>query len=120
MPGRRVRPAPCLRSFAADLHGSRLTPRGRVAATVAWLALVAAAAVPIGWPDVPAAPASGHTAIVVVEPGDTMWQLARSIEPTGDPRDVIDEIVRLNDMPAGGGRIQPGDVLVVPGGVATR
>ena len=47
---------------------------------------------------------------VTVAPGDTLWSIATQAAPDRDPRDVIDDIRRLNDM--------PGDVL--PIGVVLR
>jgi hypothetical protein len=32
-----------------------------------------------------------------VAPGDTLWALASSVDPQADPRDVVDQIVALND-----------------------
>ena len=47
---------------------------------------------------------------VTVAPGDTLWSIASQAAPDRDPRDVIEEIRQLNDM--------PGDVL--PIGVVLR
>ncbi len=35
---------------------------------------------------------------VVVDAGQSLWQLAESIAPASDPREVIDAIVRLNQL----------------------
>ncbi len=32
---------------------------------------------------------------VVVEPGDTLWSIARRIEPNRDPREVVDELAEI-------------------------
>lgn len=107
-----ARPAACDRSYPADLHGSRLTARGRVVVALAWLLLAVLAAAPIlGSPGEPARPL--RTTTVVVQPGDTLWAFARSIDGTADPRVVVDAIVDLNGLRSGGD-IHPGDVLVVP------
>lgn len=59
-----------------------------------------------------AAAASGPTATVRVEVGDTMWSIARDLRPSGDVRPLVDELVRLN----GSATIVPGQELVVPAG----
>lgn len=50
---------------------------------------------------------------VVVEPGDTLWQIARANAPERDPRSVVADIVRLNALPSTS--VAAGAVLVVPG-----
>ncbi len=35
---------------------------------------------------------------VTVASGQTLWQLAGELAPTADPREVIDQIVRLNQL----------------------
>lgn len=48
---------------------------------------------------------------ITVQPGQTLWQIAASIAPSSDPRDVIAEIQVLNDIR---GAIQPGQRLAIP------
>lgn len=48
----------------------------------------------------------------VVKPGETLWQLAGSAAPDRDPREVVDLLVRSNDLR--GGLIVPGQRLVLP------
>jgi hypothetical protein len=112
----RVRPRalPCERSYAADLHGSRLTARGRLVVALLWVMLAAAAAFAFlrpgaGFTDV----GQLETTTVVVEAGDTMWGLARSIDSGSDPRAMVDAIVELNGLRSGAD-IRAGDVLLVP------
>jgi LysM repeat protein len=50
---------------------------------------------------------------VTVEAGQSLWQLAQTLAPTADPRDVIAEIVSLNQIK---GEIQPGQRLAIPAG----
>jgi nucleoid-associated protein YgaU len=114
--GRRAgtpRPASCERSYPPDLRGSCLTPRGRVVVGLAWLVLGVVAAVPIVRmdPDLPEQPAV--TTTMVVDQGDTLWALAREVDPAADPRTIVDAIVELNGLRTGAD-IHPGDVLVVP------
>lgn len=49
---------------------------------------------------------------VTVHSGDTLWAIAQDVAPDVDPRDVVDEIVRLNQLP--GGTIQAGQRLAIP------
>jgi nucleoid-associated protein YgaU len=48
---------------------------------------------------------------VVVQPGDTLWQIARAADPQADPRDTIAAIAALNGLT---GPIVPGQQLLVP------
>jgi hypothetical protein len=48
---------------------------------------------------------------ITVMPGQSLWQIAQSIAPEADPRDVIAEIELLNGI---GGAIQPGELLAIP------
>jgi len=45
-------------------------------------------------------------------PGDTLWSIAESIAPAADPRDVVDEIVRVNALSSGA--LQAGQTLALP------
>jgi len=49
---------------------------------------------------------------VTVAPGDTLWSIATQAAPARDPRDVIDEIRELNNLP--GSVLPVGVVLRVP------
>ncbi|MEZ5165078.1 MAG: LysM peptidoglycan-binding domain-containing protein [Acidimicrobiales bacterium] len=49
--------------------------------------------------------------VVVVQPGDTLWSIARTLAPEHDPRPLVSALADL----AGGGSIQPGQLLRVPG-----
>lgn len=92
----------------------RLTRRGRMVlfmtvlvAALLSCALLAGPALSIG---------SVHrtpTKTVVVQPGQTLWDIATRIDPTADPRDVVAEIVRLNSL-TDGGSVRVGQPLAVP------
>ena len=108
---------PAHRDSARGATRLRLTTRGRrvmlaIAATP--LAVGIAFSVLAGG----SALASGETAVpisfetVTVMPGDTLWSLATTIAPAADPRDVVDDIIRLNNLP--GGTIQVGSELSIP------
>ncbi|MFM9919759.1 LysM peptidoglycan-binding domain-containing protein [Lacisediminihabitans sp. H27-G8] len=49
---------------------------------------------------------------VTVQPGESLWQLAGEIAPSSDPRDVVSDIVQLNQL--GSTEVQPGQSLAVP------
>ena len=49
---------------------------------------------------------------MTVEPGQSLWQLAETIAPTADPRDVIADIVNLNQLQSES--LQPGQRLALP------
>jgi Tfp pilus assembly protein FimV len=46
----------------------------------------------------------------VVQPGDTLWSIARRVAPGRDPRPVVDGMVEANDLHGG---LQAGQELVV-------
>lgn len=46
-----------------------------------------------------------------VQPGETLWQIARHYRPDADPRQVVWEIRQVNDI---GAVIYPGQVVRVP------
>jgi nucleoid-associated protein YgaU len=56
--------------------------------------------------------ADRHPGTVVVRPGDSLWAIARRIEPQADPRPLVDAIAVANDVDAGS--LVPGQRLVVP------
>ncbi|SKB01830.1 LysM domain-containing protein [Agreia bicolorata] len=49
---------------------------------------------------------------VTIQAGETLWALAEEIAPSADPRDVIADIVSLNQLPSA--EVQPGQKLAVP------
>jgi hypothetical protein len=105
-------------------HGSsgttrlRLTRRGRIVfSTMAALPLVVGAFVVAL--NGGAAAASGSGALgsaafdyVTVSAGQSLWQLAETFAPEADPRDVIAEIVALNQLPSVD--VEPGQRLALP------
>ena len=48
--------------------------------------------------------------VVIVEPGDTLWSIARGLQPTGDVRPLVDRIAELN----GGHSLSAGQTLMLP------
>ena len=97
----------------------RLTARGR--RVLGALVIVAVAVVAYAFSALFAGMASAtttdlvysETSFVVVEQGQTLWQIATEIDSSADPRAVIDVIEDLNAMGASD-VIQAGQVLVVP------
>jgi hypothetical protein len=49
---------------------------------------------------------------VTVQPGESLWQLAGEIAPSSDPRDVLSDLVQLNQLNSA--EVQPGQILAVP------
>ena len=96
-------------------RGLRLTTRGRVVLVVL-LALVAAlVAVGIDAARSAAATddaATGTYATVIVQPGDTLWGMARELSPGDDPREIVQRLLDLNGLTSP--IIVPGQELAVP------
>jgi Tfp pilus assembly protein FimV len=80
-----------------------------VAAVVAGALLVAPGLARGEGPRRPAA-----TVTYTVEPGDTLWSIARRVAPGRDPRPVVDRLIQANHL---GGGLQAGQQLtiVLPG-----
>ena len=112
---RTARPARPVRTAAAT-KGKRthLTRRGRLV-LVTGLALLLFAAFSVG-----RSGAEGATSVApspqleqtVVQPGETLWGVATRIAPGQDPRPVVDQIRRLNDLETSG--LQVGQQLLLP------
>lgn len=100
----------------------RLTRRGRmVFFGIPAMLLVAALLSLAGFLNSPAKASDNQSQLqppvavsVTVQPGQSLWGIAGAAAPERDPRDVIAEIIQLNDLR--GGRIQPGQQLFVPAG----
>lgn len=90
----------------------RLTGRGRALVCLAVLGLVIAAFSVGRASSAESAGSPAATSTVVVQPGQTLWTIARDVDPTTDHRKMIDIILRLN--PGRRGALHPGQTLVVP------
>ena len=105
-------------SIGSDAVPLRLTPRGRrLARTVIVLmavltALVLSVTSRSSSVEAGNAPAEVATTTVVVQPGQTLWTVARSIAPNADVRDTVARIQGLNGIT--GSSVRPGQQLVVP------
>jgi LysM repeat protein len=92
----------------------RLTRRGRLVVLGASLLALAG-----GWAALGSPAASTHDSYhaanhrVVVQPGQTLWDIARQVAPGEDPRVVIDQIVDLNGL-SSAGQVRAGQPLYVP------
>jgi len=62
--------------------------------------------------------ASGSSfAVVTVQTGDSLWSIAEEVAPAADPRDVVDALVRLNEL--SDGSLAVGQTLAIPAEYAT-
>jgi hypothetical protein len=102
------------RSGSEAVGSVRLTRRGRLVVLAASLAMLGGGVTMLGSPA-----ASTHTTYhaakhrVVVQPGQTLWDIAQQVSPGQDPRTVIAEIVDLNEL-SSAGAIRAGQPLYVP------
>jgi hypothetical protein len=92
----------------------RLTTRGRVVLLLAALALAFGGFTVLSDP-AESTKAAHHVAAeqIVVEPGQTLWDIAQKIAPGEDTRVVIAEIVDLNSL-GSEGDLRAGQPLYVP------
>lgn len=94
----------------------RLTRRGRFAVTsLAAMPLVVLALVTAlngGMAAATSDISTGTFEYVTVHAGQSLWELAESIAPSADPRDVISDIVRLNQLQ--NSELHPGDRIAIP------
>lgn len=118
-PGKAPQPAPAPRA-AGRTSGTRrrrpvhLTGRGRFLVLLTLVALLLGAFLS----GRSASHASGSPepqptlTQVTVQPGDTLWSIARHVAPRRDPREVVEHLQRLNGLPGGG--LQAGQQLLLP------
>lgn len=124
-PGRAPRSEGPDRPAGQEPRLIRFTRRGRAAAAVA--TMVCAAGMAAGVALLPALALdgasqagrgiSGTVAIaasrhVVVEQGDSLWEIARQLSPEADPRETVVKLRLLNGLESN--LIHPGQVLLVP------
>jgi nucleoid-associated protein YgaU len=98
---RTVHLAVAVAAFVVLLVGSLAIGNGALAGLAPAPAGTASAS-----PAAPEAAAQG----VAVAPGDTLWTIARRLQPTGDVRPLVDQLVALN----GAAPLQAGQVVQVP------
>jgi len=92
----------------------RLTRRGRVVIVFATLALLVLAGFTLGRASSQAAGPAAHRPLptVTVAPGETLWQIAARVDPSGDRRALVDQIEALNHLHDG--RVVAGQQLRLP------
>lgn len=90
-----------------------LTGRGRVVLWLLALVMVVMAVLVAGRAVADGPQSAQQVESHVVQPGETMWQIASQIaDPGQDVRDVVFELVRMNELPDAG--LMAGQVIVVP------
>ena len=96
-----------------EVSRMRLTRRGRMLVRVLAVVLVVGGfllvAPGLARGDGPDQPAPRVT--YVVEPGDTLWSIARRVAPGRDPRPVVDGLIEANSLRGG---LQAGQELSIP------
>ena len=111
----RVRSVPAARSTGPSSAAVRLTPRVRAllmlgsALFLLVTVLVSGRFTAEAGSAVPQGPA---TQVVVMQPGENLWQVARELAPGIDPRDVVTQIRALNGL--GSAPVEAGQSIVVP------
>jgi hypothetical protein len=113
---RRPRVASPVRPVPRRSTGLRLTRRGRAVATLAITLPVVLGAVvctrttaDAGTTAVVQMRATGH---VVVQPGESLWSVAREVAPQADPRETVLRLRELNHLSSDS--VEVGQALVVP------
>jgi LysM repeat protein len=93
-----------------------LTRRGRALAILLFAAVLLGAFSLGRTASQAASPSSPATTTAVqhatVQPGDSLWSVARRVAPDNDPREVVEQIRRLNDLTSAD--IQVGQQLLLP------
>lgn len=119
-PARRRLPPPA-GAVGTSVGPSRATFRRRraVAALTAAVLLGAGAALVVpgeGSLASPGAPAASLVPVArttyLVQPGDTLWQIARALQPSGDVRPLVQRLAAAH----GGAPLRAGERLALPGG----
>jgi LysM repeat protein len=92
----------------------RITRRGRfvLAAMIALPVVAVSLLVTSPGALAESAPASNDFEYVTVMSGDTLWTIAELIDPTGDPRDMVAELMTLNQLTSAS--LSPGQELAIP------
>lgn len=98
----------------------RITARGRTVVATLLVAPVLVIAVLLAG-RAPGAVAEQQVALdtysyVVVAPGQSLWQLAEALAPTADPREVVAEILALNQLRSAS--VDAGQKLAIPSAYA--
>jgi LysM repeat protein len=92
----------------------RITRRGRVVLAALFAIPVVAVSLLVTSPGALAesTASSNNFEYVTVVSGDTLWAIAEMIDPTGDPRDMVAELMTLNQLTSA--NLSPGQELAIP------
>ncbi|GAA4669166.1 LysM peptidoglycan-binding domain-containing protein [Frondihabitans cladoniiphilus] len=94
----------------------RITRRGQAVLTVLvavpLLAVLAIFLMGGGGAAATSTPGDVHFQHVTISSGETLWQVAETVAPKADPRDVIVDITKLNNLSSTD--LQPGQTLAIP------
>lgn len=102
------------RASGAPASGARLTRRGRLVALAVLVALLFAA-FSFGRSGSQAATSPEPRPAVVqttVQPGESLWTVAKRVAPESDPRQTVEQLRRMNDLRGSG--LQAGQQLLLP------
>jgi len=114
--GSQALPAPAAPSVPAAPTRLRLTRRGRAVLTTLAAVPIVAGSLFLSLTGEPAVASSEISRVplqsVTVESGQSLWAIAQTVAPTADPREVIDSIMRLNQLSSYD--VVPGQELAIP------
>lgn len=115
-PARQRAAAPSRRAAGHPAAGVRLTRRGRITlgvlSTLALLAVVLFSGRLTADAGTSMADQGRATGVVVVQAGESLWQIAQAVAPQADPRETVTLIRELNGL--GDAPVMPGQSIVVP------
>lgn len=104
------------RELSADRGAVRLTRRGRIVLVLVSTGFLLLAVLLSGRITADAGTSlvdqGRATGVVVVQPGESLWQIARAIAPEVDPRETVSAIRTLNGL--GDSTLVAGQSIVVP------
>jgi len=116
LPADAVRPSDTRPVAASPRPHLHITRRGRLVLTtsvvLAVLATVLGFVLTGGGAVATSTPGNVHFQHVTVAAGETMWQVAESVAPDADPRDVIADVQQLNNLDSS--ELLPGQSLAIP------
>lgn len=99
---------------AISTNPVRLTQKGRLALTVVATLLMILGIFTLTTAGAEASneKVSAEVIQIIVSPGDTLWSIAKAVNPSQDPRETIYEIKTMNALNSS--QVFPGQVLTIP------